>query len=1428
MAIPTIAMGEGIFYSDGFDYPVGSGSVKPQLSQEFLDKDHYHDLAPCNTSKEWCGHLAEDYEAPVGTAVYAASHGKVVAVTAQLDACSGWGNACIVKHWLHDGSIVYSQYAHLDKLDPIVKKDHWVSRGQKIGELGATGHVGPFPAHLDFQIKTGLSHRPDGQLILEGFGSGYRGAGGWSSTDNDTDWDGVTYYRPSLFIEDHRRDYSCHATPDTADTAVVAAWWNQWDKDKTLASVEQLRAAVAKDGVLDFRAGHPWWFDPESWEGDPAEVEIKRDDYLKHGFAYRSGDDVKLSKLECVSTLDKLRCFRIKADRGDGVVVTGYIVRACGNYISLESCTASVTARKIDNNGDALVRFPIKLGNPDGSTDIEFTDGSGYVRFTDLEIGHTYTLSEGIAPDDNGNITFGGKRYRVADPWTLDIAVSECKEYAHEFANTCLGKLSIYKFADQDLNGSHVGDNGVPNWPFHIDGPGGYSENKTTDSSGHIELTDLLPGEYTITERVTLESNGSTFDDPRPGQTKRWRIETPVTRKVTIDCSEETVRFLNVCLGSISVYKFNDRLNMDGTKQSGEDGVAAWPLRLTGTKADGSSFGPVSVTADSDGYHKFADLDPGTYRVSEEGAGVSWSKSTTECGGLRYCDWIATTSSGDRWLFTGVKIGTAAAQTDACNLSGSAPWAEVAVGCNDPVIYFGNVCLSDLKVCKFEDKNMDGVRSGEGGIKGWPLSLDGTRVNGKPICTQEVLTGDDGCYTFKDLAPGTYSVSESGHGIVWEEITTTCGAVTYSDWRTTWGGHRWQSTTLRPPAFQEGTPSAPVAPIPTTDPITIGCDDQSIDVGNVCLTTVPAFKFHDLNMDGVFEPAGETFTDTDGDGKWDPAEPLTDLNCSGDYDPDEFFRDLNGNQKWDDAEHYVDFDADKHYDWPECPLENWPFALTGKRADGLPVCAELKTNAQGMVEFLDVAPSDSTGYDLHENLPWCDVNIGWPDPVKRASYDNNPPCNGPQLCEVQRWQATTPVSEIIKPYCQPEPVRSFGNVCLTTVSGVKKVFDDAMPGESDGKPGVGWEICLAGEDHNNNPVRPSEWTIPIPQNYVGCDLRRLCDPASADPIAIPCYSPVWYKSITDQDGKFMFVDLLPGHYHLTEQPNSDYKLRINKPMLCGFDLMCCPETGVEMLNIRKGLTYHVYQAYPADSEGQVRSDSGFAGSSGDLISSVQGVLSICPGENWSNFVQSSQLCRETKIKSVILTKQIPDVGQCADVFNAGPNYPGFSQQGSRNVRLWWPLVFEPPMTTFTLKLAYGTKAPVRFPGEDIAGYIHTDEWKWTVDADVDSVKQALALFHTLPWGTCEVPLISDEDLYAQLQSKLDDVAALAGTDDVAAGESLIDFEMLVQDACVAVCPQFAPEGYIGVVNTDENPVCCKLLTDAEYLGRKLGIWASRK
>lgn len=89
-------------------------------------------------------------------------------------------------------------------------------------------------------------------------------------------------------------------------------------------------------------------------------------------------------------------------------------------------------------------------------------------------------------------------------------------------------------------------------------------------------------------------------------------------------------------------------------------------------------------------------------------------------------------------------------------------------------IIYGDIGLGWIKACKIYDRDGDGVADpDEPGIAGWKMELTGTDVTGASVGPFYQYTGEDGCTTFVDLLPGTYTVTEILPTGYWESTSLT-------------------------------------------------------------------------------------------------------------------------------------------------------------------------------------------------------------------------------------------------------------------------------------------------------------------------------------------------------------------------------------------------------------------------------------------------------------------------------------------------------------------------------------------------------------------------------------------------------------------------------------------------------------------------------
>lgn len=196
--------------SNGFDFPVGNANgdgsyIRHDNNQECTMKiDGYSwyvasDIMDPNyvfrgklqwhTGEDWNGACYGDTDR--NQPVYATSLGRVV-YAGYIP--KGWGNVVLVAHRLPTGEIIYTQYAHLERID--VSSGIQVNRRQPIGTIGK-GPENKYPAHLHFEVRriaVGVGNWPnDPEKIKEQY---------YDPTDRKRDNDNK--WNQAGFIESHR------------------------------------------------------------------------------------------------------------------------------------------------------------------------------------------------------------------------------------------------------------------------------------------------------------------------------------------------------------------------------------------------------------------------------------------------------------------------------------------------------------------------------------------------------------------------------------------------------------------------------------------------------------------------------------------------------------------------------------------------------------------------------------------------------------------------------------------------------------------------------------------------------------------------------------------------------------------------------------------------------------------------------------------------------------------------------------------------------------------------------------------------------------------------------------------------------------------------------------------------------------------------
>lgn len=450
----------------------------------------------------------------------------------------------------------------------------------------------------------------------------------------------------------------------------------------------------------------------------------------------------------------------------------------------------------------------IRDGGADGAPDRDLGAGPGDEVFnvntdpaqdTERVVVNTSTISGVVYRDLNANGSFGG-------------------------ADTGISSVTVA------LNGTDLNGNAI-------------NLTTTTNGAGAYSFTGLTPGAYTITETPpagltdALETVGTNF-----GGTKSDALDSDTINGVTIAAQSNTTgagyNFGEVLPSSVAGAVYDDA-NNDGVRQGGEAGLATVPVRITGTDAFGQA---VSTDAATDGGGDFifdnagAGLRPGTYTVVElaQPAGYLDGRET------------AGTSGGS--TATNEQIG-----------SFTLPTNTAATG-----YLFGELLPASLSGVAYVDADNDGlVDGGETLLGGVTITLSGTDDLGASVTQAATTDAVTGAYSFSNLRPGTYVLTE----------TQPAG---YLDGKETAGT---QTGTVNN-TFDSQTISA--------IPLTAGTSGTGNNFGELAAAALAGTVYRDLDNDGVIDAgetgvAGVTITLTGTDDRNNPVStPLT-TDGSGNY-----------------------------------------------------------------------------------------------------------------------------------------------------------------------------------------------------------------------------------------------------------------------------------------------------------------------------------------------------------------------------------------------------------------------------------------------------------------------------------------------------------------------------------------------------------------
>ena len=437
-----------------------------------------------------------------------------------------------------------------------------------------------------------------------------------------------------------------------------------------------------------------------------------------------------------------------------------------------------------------------------GTARTAVTDASGNFLFTDVAPG-SYTLNEVVPAGFTQTMPASD-----GIPVTLASGGTSLNNVFGNFRGILTGTISGVKFLDTNGNGVlDPGEGGLAGVTITLTG-GGLTRSVASRLAGSFSFEAVPFGTYTLSETVPAGFQQTT--PPPPG-----------TISATLDFGHQTVTGLlfgnRGGLGSISGTKFNDA-NVNGVRDTGEAGVSGVTIQLR------SSIGQVSsTTTDASGNFSFTSLPAGAYVLSEVvpagsvqtlpggGAGINitltagqnatgflfgnQAAAPASISGVKFNDangngvrdtgepglagvsiqlktpsgqtLLATTDSTGAFSFTGLAAGAyvlsevvPAGYTQTAPPSPGTFTVTLVAGQNATGFLFGNTPsgtgLGLISGTKYLDLNTNGVVDEiDRPLEGIVIVL--TDASG---VTRQVTSAADGTFSFPNLPPGNYVLSE--------------------------------------------------------------------------------------------------------------------------------------------------------------------------------------------------------------------------------------------------------------------------------------------------------------------------------------------------------------------------------------------------------------------------------------------------------------------------------------------------------------------------------------------------------------------------------------------------------------------------------------------------------------------------------------------